>query len=172
MPYPRKYTESKTLKYFYAYHYIFHFISSCDKNIIFQVVRDVENYKEFVPWCVNSRIIPKLEASSDGISEVFFAEIRAGFLKFSDSYISKVSVYGEEKIEAEALDSGLFNHLKSTWKFTSNEDGTCTIEFFVDFEFNSYIYAYVANVFFLEISKGMLTAFEKRCLKISGKLNE
>lgn len=145
---------------------------SCSHEIVFKVIKDVSKYKEFVPWCVNSRIIPKIEAPSGGSCEVFFAELSAGFLRFKDSYISKVSVFGEEKIEAEALDSGLFNHLKSTWKITSNPDGTSTIDFFVDFEFNSYIYAYVANVFFLEVSKGMLTAFEKRCLKISESLRE
>lgn len=117
-------------------------------------------------------MIPKIETPAGGNCEVFFAELSAGFLRFKDSYISKVSVYGQERIEAEALDSGLFNHLKSTWKIIGNPDGTCTIEFFVDFEFNSYIYAYVANVFFLEVSKGMLTAFEKRCLKISESLRE
>ena len=118
---------------------------------------------------MNSRIIPKIESTSDSC-EVFFAELSAGFLRFQDSYISKVSVYGNEKIEAEALDSGLFNHLKSVWKIANNSDGTCTIDFFIDFEFNSYLYAYVANVFFLELSKGMLTAFEKRCFKMIEEL--
>lgn len=135
--------------------------------MVFEVVKDVSKYKEFVPWCVNSRIIPKIESTSDSSCEVFFAELSAGFLRFQDSYISKVSAYGKERIEAEALDSGLFNHLKSVWKISDNSDGTCTIDFFVDFEFNSYVYAYVANVFFLELSKGMLSAFEKRCLKMS-----
>lgn len=145
---------------------------SCPHEVVFKVIKDVSKYKEFVPWCVNSRIIPKIESSTDGNCEVFFAELSAGFLRFKDSYISKVTVYGQDRIEAEALDSGLFNHLKSTWKVVSNPDGTCTVDFFVDFEFNSYIYAYVANVFFLEISKGMLTAFEKRCLKIKESLNK
>lgn len=128
----------------------------------------MSKYKEFVPWCLNSRIIPKIESTPENEScEIFFAELSAGFLRFSDSYISKVTVFSKEKvIEAEALDSGLFNHLKSIWKIIPNSDGTCTIDFYVDFEFNSYIYAYVANVFFLEVSKGMLTAFEKRCLYI------
>lgn len=115
-------------------------------------------------------MIPKIESPAGETCEVFFAELSAGFLRFKDSYISKVRVYGQERIEAEALDSGLFNHLKSTWKITPNPDGTTTVDFFIDFEFNSYIYAYVANVFFLEVSKGMLTSFAKRCLKISETL--
>lgn len=139
---------------------------------MFKVIKDVSKYKEFVPWCLNSRVIQKIEPPADESSEVFFAELSAGFLRFKDSYISKVTVYGQEKIEAEALDSGLFNHLKSSWKITPNPDGTTVIDFFIDFEFNSYIYAYVANVFFLEVSKGMLTSFEKRCLKIGESLTE
>ena len=102
---------------------------------------------------------------------MFFAELAAGFLSFKDSYISKVSVnITDNVIEAEALDSGLFRHLKTVWKITPNPDDTCTIDFFIDFEFNSYIYAYVANVFFLETSKSVFLAFEKRFLSMSESL--
>lgn len=88
-------------------------------------------------------------------------------MKFNDSYQSKVSFYNQEIIIAEALNSKLFKFLKSIWKISSNPDGSHNVEFSIDFEFNSYIYAYIANVFFLEISKGILAAFKKRCLKIN-----
>ena len=76
--------------------------------------------------------------------------------------MSKVTYYGNERIEAEAVDSSLFNHLKSTWIISNLGENQCKIEFSVDFEFKSYIYAYAANIFFISVSKEMFNAFLKR----------
>lgn len=136
------------------------------RDDVFEVINAIDRYKEFVPFCVKSRILPKSETSDRNESNVFYAELAAGFLKFSDSYISKVSTYGKERIEAETVDFSLFKYLKSIWTLFQNPDGSCTVNFYVDFEFNSYLYAYAANIFFLEVSKKMLKAFEIRFEKL------
>lgn len=127
----------------------------------------MEKYKEFVPWCIDSKIVepPKkcddLQSQSD---EVFYAEITAGFLNLTDSYTSKVEVIGN-KVIAEASDSRLFSKLHTVW-VVSDAEGGCFIDFSIEFEFNSYIYAYFANLFFIEVSKGMISSFEKRCTSL------
>ncbi len=90
-----------------------------------------------------------------------------GFNHFNESYVSKVSCYGKDRIEAEAVDSSLFNHLKSTWLISTLEDGRCKVDFNVNFEFKSYIYAYAANIFFISVSKDMFLAFIKRAKTIT-----
>lgn len=83
-------------------------------------------------------------------------------MSLCDSYISRVTLIEGTRVEAEAVESNIFKHLKSYWQLNQLHDGKCEVEFFVDFEFSSYIYAYAANIFFLQVSKGMISAFEAR----------
>lgn len=135
---------------------------------VFDVITDIDRYSEFVPWCVGSHVLPQRDVSSESVkgATVFYAELTAGFLKITESYTSKVTVYGSERVEAEAVEAGLFHHLRTVWTLTPTDDGGCTVEFSTDFEFKSQIYAYFANIFFMEVSKGVLGAFEARCAKI------
>ncbi len=127
-------------------------------------------YQEFVPFCIRSRILPSGEDSSSQERSgyhLFYAELSVGFNQFSESYVSKVTCHGTGKIEAEAVDSSLFNHLKSNWLIAKLDNGCCKVDFYVDFEFKSYIYAYAANIFFIQVSKEMFNAFMKRAKYIS-----
>ena len=136
-------------------------------------MKDVARYKEFVPWCVDSKLSndEKLHQTcgefTNEQAEIFFADLTCGFLKITETYTSKVVAYEYQKIEAEAINSDIFKQLKSVWTFTP-VDGGCWVEFSVDFEFKSYLYGYVANIFFYEVSKGMTAAFENRCKKLQG----
>jgi ribosome-associated toxin RatA of RatAB toxin-antitoxin module len=53
--------------------------------------------------------------------------------------------------------------LEANWSFVSLEGDSCLVDLEISFEFRSYIYAYVANLFFVESAKGIMPAFEKRC---------
>lgn len=132
-------------------------------------MKDVQCYKDFVPWCVNSTVLSTesqiLSDAVDSDTEVFFADLTCGFMKITETYTSRICCKKHRRIEAEAIQSDLFKHLRSFWSFEKLEDG-CNVEFHVDFEFKSYMYGYVANLFFLEVSKGMISAFESRCKKL------
>lgn len=43
---------------------------------------------------------------------------------------------------------------------------SCLVDFAIDFEFRSYLYAYIANAFFAEVAGQMVRAFERRCHEI------
>ena len=136
-----------------------------EQEFVFDIIKDVARYHEFVPFCLRSRLLPSSdEVVSQEHSEphIFYAELSVGFNQFNESYVSKVSCYGIERVEAEAVDSSLFNHLKSSWFIVKLEDGGCKVDFYVDFEFKNYIYAYAANIFFIQVSKEMFIAFMKR----------
>jgi ribosome-associated toxin RatA of RatAB toxin-antitoxin module len=106
----------------------------------------------------------------DHVIEKFNAEIFVGFLKIKDSYVSKVEV-SSNKIVATALDARLFKELLTIWEFENNDnEDECIVKLEVIFEFKSYLYAYIANLFFLEVSKGILDAFEKRSNFIKSQL--
>lgn len=62
-----------------------------------------------------------------------------------------------------AADLTVFKYLEATWIFTAQDDGTCMVELTIEFEFKSYLYAYIANLFFLESAKRIIPVFEERC---------
>ena len=73
------------------------------------------------------------------------------------------------------MDARLFSNLKTDWQFLptfTNDEAerkeACNLGFRIDFEFNSYLYAYVANHFFLEVATKMVQAFENRCHVLYG----
>jgi coenzyme Q-binding protein COQ10 len=145
---------------------------SCNIKVVFDVVRDVGRYGEFVPFCVGCRVLPDDENVSPNPnncfdSTEFRAEMTGGFMKLTDSYVSLVKATPYSLIEAEAIDSDLFRHLKTVWKFEEISESECMVEFDVEFEFKSHIYAYIANIFFIELAKRTMSSFEERCLAIA-----
>lgn len=149
----------------------FHLYFSQSPDLLFEIITDVSKYHEFVPFCVRCEVLPSIEdcTSSDDDPWIFLAEMTVGFQRFNDSYKSKVTVSGKRKIEVEAIEAAMFNHLKSVWQISEIENGKSLVEFLVDFEFNSYIYAYAANIFFISVSKEMVVAFKNRAISLAEK---
>ncbi|MBI1301190.1 MAG: type II toxin-antitoxin system RatA family toxin [Alphaproteobacteria bacterium] len=121
---------------------------------LFDIVADVDQYPEFLPWCINSRI----KKTQDN---VFYADLTIGYKMIQEKYTSKVTCNRPNHIHVEYI-SGPMKHLSNHWKFTEEEDGTCTVDFYVEFEFKSIILQNLIGVFFTEIMQRMVGAFEKR----------
>ncbi|XP_011135404.1 coenzyme Q-binding protein COQ10, mitochondrial isoform X2 [Harpegnathos saltator] len=122
---------------------------------MFYVVSDVENYKEFLPYCKKSDITLKTK-------DLLKANLVIGFPPINESYTSKVTMVYPRLVKAESKDGRLFNHLDTLWIFTSglkNNPDTCVIDFSLSFEFKSVIYSHLSNLFFNEIVRQMENAF-------------
>ncbi|MGE4279528.1 MAG: type II toxin-antitoxin system RatA family toxin [Magnetospirillum sp.] len=128
---------------------------------LFDLVADVEKYPEFLPWCVGARIRKR-----DG--DVFFADLVIGFKMIRERYTSKVTLDRDAKRIDVVYTEGPFQYLNNHWAFVPNEDGTTTIDFFVDFEFKSKILQKVIGTLFNEAVKLMVGAFEKRANQLHG----
>eukprot|EP00884_Botryococcus_braunii_P023456 jgi/Botrbrau1/9795/Bobra.0322s0003.1 len=130
---------------------------------MYEVVADVEKYKEFVPWCQKSKIL------STRASRFVKAELEVGFNLFVERYTSDVHLHPPVKVVSHVNDSSLFDHLDSTWEFKPGPvPGTTWLTFYVDFAFKSPLYRHVACLFFDEVVKRMITAFEARCRQVYG----
>jgi len=131
------------------------------KQQMFDLVADVGNYKEFLPWCVASRIKSR---ESDAI---FYADLVVGYKLIRERFSSKVIVEKPDHIYIEYL-HGPLKHLKNHWHFTQENDGSCTIDFNVEFEFKNKALQGLANLFFNEVIHRMVNAFEQRAAQIYG----
>eukprot|EP00197_Chlamydomonas_leiostraca_P009498 CAMPEP_0202860522 /NCGR_PEP_ID=MMETSP1391-20130828/2191_1 /ASSEMBLY_ACC=CAM_ASM_000867 /TAXON_ID=1034604 /ORGANISM="Chlamydomonas leiostraca, Strain SAG 11-49" /LENGTH=247 /DNA_ID=CAMNT_0049539693 /DNA_START=8 /DNA_END=751 /DNA_ORIENTATION=- len=130
----------------------------------YQVVSDVEQYRHFVPWCQASRVMTR---SPDGTKMT--AELAVGFQMLKERYTSHVTLQPPHKVSSQVRDSLLFHHLDSSWRMEPGPSPrTCWLTFSVDFAFNSALYGHMADLFFSEVVKQMVTAFEGRAHKMYG----
>lgn len=122
---------------------------------IYDVVADVKNYKNFVPFCKKSDVISKNNNSLK-------ANLVIGFPPIKENYISKITTVRPRFVKAECTDGKLFNHLNTLWIFSpglKNNAETCVIDFSLSFEFKSIIHSHLSNLFFNEIVRQMENAF-------------
>ena len=122
---------------------------------MFDLVADVANYKEFCPWCVGSRI------NSHETDDIFYADLVVGYKMFRERFTSKVILDRPRRIHIEYL-KGPLKNLKNNWEFAPLEDGSCVIDFSVEFEFSNIALQAFSRMFFNEVVRRMVGAFEKR----------
>lgn len=129
---------------------------------MFELVADVARYQEFAPWCIASRI-NRRESES-----VFYADLVVGYKMFRERFTSKVNLERPYRIHIEYL-KGPLKNLKNNWEFKPAPDGGCIIDFSVEFEFGNVALQTLANMFFNEVVKRMVSAFEARAQQLYGR---
>lgn len=127
---------------------------------LFDLVASVDRYPEFLPWCLASRITKR-----EG--DVFFADLVIGYKMVREKFSSRVTATRPGHIHVEYL-SGPMKYLSNHWRFIDNGDGSCTIDFFVDFEFKNPMFKKLLEIFFNEAVRRMVQAFEDRAAQLYG----
>ena len=120
---------------------------------LFDLVSDVDDYPNFLPWCVALRV------TSRDDNEIR-ADMVVGFKMLREKFTSRVTLTPKERIDVEYLD-GPFRYLENRWLFI-DKDGGCEIDFFIDFEFRSRLRRKIMEPLFHEAVRRMVRAFEKR----------
>ncbi|KAK4530138.1 hypothetical protein CCYA_CCYA03G0995 [Cyanidiococcus yangmingshanensis] len=124
---------------------------------LYSVVADVERYQEFVPWCTGSRVVRRFG------ERLLEAELKVGFQLFHEEYISLVRLEPGRAVRATATTSRLFENLVNEWRFRPAENPKESwVYFYVDFRFRSPLYRTAVDLFFNEVAKKMVRAFEER----------
>jgi coenzyme Q-binding protein COQ10 len=146
---------------------------------VYHVVSSVDEYSSFVPWCVGSSVLQQVRRGGQqggggggggGALEDVEAELAVGFQLFSERYVSRVTLDPQRSVTAVASGTLLFSHLVNVWRFEPGPDPHTTwLDFGVEFQFRSHLYATASSLFFDEVVLQMVNAFEKRCKDTQGK---
>jgi coenzyme Q-binding protein COQ10 len=127
---------------------------------LFELVADVERYPEFLPWCLGARIRERRD-------DTIVADLLIGFRMVRERFTSKVTLSRPNRIDVAYTD-GPFRYLNNHWIFEPVGEGSCRIDFFVDFEFRSRVLQTLIGVLFNEAVRRMVAAFEGRARTLYG----
>ena len=130
---------------------------------IFDLVIAVDRYPEFLPWCLSANIIKEVD-------QTFDADLVIGFKMFRQRFISRITSRRPDWIEVIPI-SGPFKRMNNSWRFKTQSEDTCMIDFYVDFEFRSRLLNKLMGALFQEAVRRMVGAFEKRAFELYGTNN-
>ncbi len=127
---------------------------------LFDLVADVERYPEFLPWCVGARVRERK-------GNLIVADLLIGYRMVRERFTSRVMLDRPGRIDV-SYSEGPFRHLDNHWLFEPQPDGSCILDFYVDFEFRSRMLQKIIEVLFNEAVRRMVRAFEGRARQLYG----
>jgi coenzyme Q-binding protein COQ10 len=127
---------------------------------MFDLVADVGRYGEFLPWVSAVRV----RSNSD---TQMVADLIVGFKGLRESFTSRVEKQRPEHIRVDYLE-GPLKHLNNDWKFRSDGEGGCLVDFCVDFAFKNRVFEMLAGQVFDRALRKMINAFEERAARLYG----
>lgn len=129
---------------------------------LFELVLDIESYPEFLPWCLGAR-----ENWRDENAQQIHADLMIGYGPVKEKFVSLVSYDYPNIIRVEYKD-GPMRYLSNKWEFIAEDNGHCTIDFYVDFEFKNPFLQKMMELFFNEAVRRMVYSFELRANALYG----
>ena len=129
-----------------------------DKQKLIELVLDIEKYKDFIPYCLDSKVY---ERNDKGDKIFIIADLTIGKGIFKDTYKSDVKYNKlDDTIYVTNID-GPLRYLENVWKFTE-KDNITEVSFDVDFELkNKFLNILMTKSFNYGLSK-IADAFQNR----------
>ena len=134
---------------------------NANKEIIFDVIANIENYPTFLPWCIGARLTDTYELSDIIIKR---AELVIAFKSFRESFFSDIQLNKKNWTINIQSNKKPFKSLKGQW-IIQEKGNHCEVSFEIKFEFKSIILENIIGVVFFNAVKSIVKAFEEQCLK-------
>ena len=134
---------------------------NANKETIFNVIANIENYPTFLPWCIGARLTETYEMSDIIIKR---AELVIAFKSFRESFFSDIQLNKKNWTINIQSNKKPFKSLKGQW-IIQEKDNHCEVSFEIKFEFKSIILEKIIGVVFFNAVKSIVKAFEEQCLK-------
>ena len=129
-----------------------------DKQKLIELVLDIEKYKDFIPYCLDSKVY---ERNDKGDKIFIVADLTIGKGIFKDTYKSDVKYNKLDNTIYVTNIDGPLRYLENVWKFTEKDNFT-EVSFDVDFELkNKFLNILMTKSFNYGLSK-IADAFQNR----------
>lgn len=130
---------------------------------MYDLVRDVDNYSKFVPYCTASRVISVTEAAEG--QSVMLADLRVAYKMLRETYTSEIKMDAAAHSLLVTQTNGPFRKLDNRWNFTDTLEGS-DIHFYLDFEFGVPLLRQIIQPMMGRVVEKFVSAFEERALDI------
>jgi len=117
---------------------------------MFQLVNEIENYAQFLPYCSESIVHHRDE---DEVQ----ASLIIGAAGMSKSFTTRNRLQKNKMIEIRLVD-GPFSHLEGFWRFDEVEEG-CKVSFDLEFEFAGRMISMLLGPVFEQVTDKMVDSF-------------
>ena len=125
---------------------------------MFNLVKDVKMYPEFVPACKSIGVI---DSHKDNDCEYINAIMEVGYGILNEKFTSNIKLNKKQlKIDVVNRD-GPFVMLNNTWNFVQ-KDNECEINFKIDFQSKQTFTGAIINLMFDKVFMKYVSAFERR----------
>ena len=129
-----------------------------DKQKLIELVLDIEKYKDFIPYCLDSKVY---ERNDKGDKIFIVADLTIGKGIFKDTYKSDVKYNKLDNTIYVTNIDGPLRYLENVWKFTE-KDNITEVSFDVDFELkNNFLNILMTKSFNYGLNK-IADAFQNR----------
>ncbi|WP_448664504.1 type II toxin-antitoxin system RatA family toxin [Sphingomonas sp. CJ20] len=128
---------------------------------MFDLVADVPRYAEFLPWVTAIRVRSNSETQ-------MVADMIVGFKGLRETFTSRVEKQRPGHLHVDYVD-GPLKFLNNDWKFESDGQGGCRVDFCVDFAFKNRVFEMLAGQVFDRALRKMINAFEERAAALYGE---
>jgi len=137
-------------------------IISCNKKNLIDMVLDIEQYPNFVPWCLEGKIYER--KNSENYIEIK-ADLKVGKKFINETYSSLVLYSKKKNLITVTNIKGPLKYLKNEWRFKEINNKT-KLDFSIDFELqNNFLNIIMKNYFNFGLNK-ITDAFEERAIKL------
>lgn len=120
---------------------------------MFDLVNDIENYPQFLPWC------PKASIDEQNTNEM---KATLHFTKgpLTHSFTTLNRLVPHQRVDMRLI-NGPFRFLEGTWKFEDKEKGS-EIQFELSFEWSHKLLSLAVGPLFQQMAESMVDAFKQR----------
>ncbi len=127
---------------------------------MFDLVNNIEDYPEFLPWCSGSRILSRTP-------EIVEAELSIAKAGFHKSFATRNRLDNGGKIYMSLL-NGPFDSLEGIWDFMPLREDASKISLDLQFEIHSTFAALAFGAVFNQICNTMVSSFTQRAKQVYG----
>lgn len=121
---------------------------------MFDLVNDIEDYPNFLPWCTASRIINREGDTVD-------AELTISKGGFKKSFSTRNKIDNGGRITVSLLD-GPFTYLEGVWNFMPLREDASKISLDLEFEMPGVLASLAFGAVFNQICNTMVASFTER----------
>lgn len=127
---------------------------------MFDLVDQVENYPEFLPWCANSRVLEQTDS-------IMVAELDLAKGRLRHAFTTR-----NERVRPSSIKLGLvegpFKHFHGEWNFESKGDNACQVSLNLSFDMGGKLTAIALGPVFTQVANTMVQAFCDRADEVYG----